>query len=136
MLIPSLQNPIFADAAAAIERTAGCNGYNVLLASSAYSADKEISAVETFLNSRLEGLVLVVANEEKSRALDSLTATGLPFILMFNPVKPTSYSTVSIDNRRATRELVEALLELDHRRTAMIAGKLSESDLSIERQAG
>ncbi len=55
---------------------------------------------------------------------------------MFNPVKPTSYSTVSIDNRRAAYELVDALFELGHYRIAMIVGKLSESDRSIERQAG
>ena len=136
VLIPSLKNPIFADAVAGIERAAGRDGYNVLLASSGYNAEKEMSAVETFLNSRVEGLVMTVVDETKSRALDSLTAAQLPFVLMFNPVRPTSFSTVSIDNRRAARELVIALLELGHHRIAMIAGKLSESDRSIERQAG
>jgi DNA-binding LacI/PurR family transcriptional regulator len=136
VLIPSLKNPIFADAVAGIERIAERNGYNVLLASSGYIEDKEFSAVETFLKSRVEGLILTVTNEENSQALDSLTSTGLPFVLMFNPVKPTSFSTVSIDNRSAACALVERLLELGHRRTAMIAGKLTESDRSIERQAG
>lgn len=136
VLVPSLKNPIFADAVAGIERAAGRNGYNVLLSSSSYSASKEITAVETFLSSRVEGLILTVADEEKSLALDALASAGLPFVLMFNPVKPTSYSTVSIDNRRAAYELVDALLELGHCRIAMIAGKLSESDRSIERQAG
>ena len=92
--------------------------------------------METFLSSRVEGLILTVADEEKSLALDALASTGLPFVLMFNPVKPTSYSTVSIDNRRAAYELVDALFELGHCRIAMIVGKLSESDRSIERQAG
>ncbi len=136
VLVPSLKNPIFADAVTGIERAAEQNGYNVLLASSGYNTEKETFAIETFLQSRVEGLVLTVANEEKSRALDSLSMIRLPFVLMFNPVRETSYSTVSIDNRRAAFDLVETLLKMGHRKIAMIAGKLSESDRSVERRAG
>lgn len=136
VLIPSLKNPIFSDAVAGIERAAVRNGYSVLLASSGYSAEKEVCAVETFLRSRVEGLVLTVADEEKSRALDLLAATNLPFVLMFNPVKPARFSSVSIDNRGAAYELVKALVKMGHRRIAMIAGKLAESDRSVERRAG
>ncbi len=136
VLVPSLKNPIFADAVVGIERAAELNGYNVLLASSGYSADKETSTVETFLSSRVEGLILTVADGESSLALRRLSATQLPFVLMFNPCKQNSYSTVSIDNRLAAFELVDALVKLGHRRIVMIAGKSSESDRSIERQAG
>lgn len=136
VLVPSLKNPIFADAVNGIECAANIKGYNVLLASSGYCANKERCAVETFLNSRVEGLVLTVTDEEKSPALSSLSSAGIPFVLMFNPVKKTSYSTISIDNRKAAFELVCNMLRLGHRRIAMIAGKFSESDRSIERQAG
>lgn len=136
VLVPSLKNPIFADAVNGIEYAAQNKGYNVLLASSGYSTDRESSAVDTFLNSRVEGLVLTVADEEKSQALSSLSSAGIPFVLMFNPVKNSSYSTISIDNRKAAFELVCHMLKLGHRRIAMIAGKFSQSDRSIERQAG
>ena len=136
VLMPSLKNPIFADAVNGIEFAAEQKGYSVLLASSGYSAEKESSAVETFLRSRVDGLVLTVSDEEKSKALESLSATKIPFVLMFNPVKDSSYSTISIDNRKAAFDLVSNLLMLGHRRIAMIAGKFSESDRSIERQAG
>ena len=136
VLVPSLKNPIFADAVNGIEYAAEQKGYNVLLASSGYSEQRESAAVETFLRSRVDGLVLTVADEENSQALDSLSATKVPFVLMFNPVKNSSYSTISIDNRKAAYDLVCSLLELGHRKIAMIAGKFSESDRSVERQAG
>ena len=136
VLVPSLTNPIFADAVAGIEAAAGENGYNVLLSSSGYSTQKEVAAVETFLSSQVEGLVLTVADEESSPAIDSVARSGLPFVLLFNPVKRTGYSTVSIDNRQAACNLTTGLIELGHQRIAMIAGKLSESDRSIERRAG
>ena len=136
VLVPSLKNPIFADAVNGIESAAEQKGYNVLLASSGYSARKERAAVETFLRSRVDGLVLTVADEANSQALETISKTKVPFVLMFNPVKESSYSTISIDNRKASFELVCGLLELGHKRIAMIAGKFSESDRSIERQAG
>lgn len=136
VLVPSLKNPIFADTVAGMERVAGRAGYNVLLASSGYRSEKESSAVETFLGSRVEGMVLTVADETRSRALDTLSATGLPFVLMFNPVRHTGFSTVSIDNRGAAFQLVDELARLGHRRIAMIAGRLAESDRSVERRAG
>ncbi len=136
VLVPSLRNPIFADAVAGMEQVAGQKGYNVLLASSAYQAEREVSVVETFLRSRVEGMALTVADETRSPALESLMSTGLPFVLMFNPVKRSSYSTVSIDNRLAAFQLVDGLVRLGHRRIAMVAGWFSESDRSVERQIG
>lgn len=136
VLVPSLRNPIFADAVAGVELAAKQRGFSVLLASSDYDAAKEVSAVETFLRNRVEGLVLTVADEENSEAIDNLLATQVPFVLMFNPVKKTNFSTVSIDNREAAAELVQTLLGLGHQRIAMISGKGTESDRSKERQAG
>lgn len=136
VLVPSLRNPIFADAVAGIELDAKQRGFSVLLASSGYDSEKEVSAIETFLRNRVEGLVLTVADEESSEALNILSATQVPFVLMFNPVKQTRFSTVSIDNRQAATELVQTLLDLGHQRIAMISGKGTESDRSKERQAG
>ncbi len=136
VLVPSLKNPIFADAVAGIEQSAERLGYRVLLASSRYIQAKEVSAVETFLSSRVEGLVLTVSDEEGSDALRLLSATQIPFVLMFNPCKENSYSTVSVDNRKAARELVSDLIGLGHRRITMVVGNLSESDRSVERCGG
>jgi len=120
-----------------VEHIAEQSGFRVLLASSSYKVTKEISAIETFLSSRVEGLVLTVTDEQSShQALELLDDAKLPFVLMFNPRKVASYSSVSIDNRIAAYELVCELIKKGHQRIAMVAGKLSESDRSVERYAG
>ncbi|MEE9333256.1 MAG: substrate-binding domain-containing protein [Granulosicoccaceae bacterium] len=137
VLVPSLKNPIFADAVSGVEHIAEQSGFRVLLASSSYKVDKEISSIDTFLSSRVEGLVLTVTDEESShQALSLLESAKLPFVLMFNPCKVASYSTVSIDNRLAAYELVSELINKGHQRIAMIAGHLAKSDRSVERYAG
>jgi len=136
VLVPSLKNPIFADAVNGLEQAAGRQGYTVLLVASGYRAEKELSAIETCLRSRVEGMVLTVADENNSRALEVLNSAGIPYVLMFNPAKRRDVSSISIDNRGAAYDLVSSLIELGHERIAMIAGRRSESDRSAERQAG
>jgi len=137
VLVPSLKNPIFADAVSGVEHIAEQSGFQVLLASSSYKVAKEKSAINTFLASRVEGMVLTVTDEQSSSdALAMLETARLPFVLMFNPRKLANRSTVSIDNRQAAYELVCELIGKGHRRIAMVAGNLSESDRSVERYAG
>jgi len=136
VLVPSLKNPIFADAVQGIERAAEKEGYGVLLTSSNYAPEKEVEAVEVFLSNRVEGLIVTVADETSSPALELLRRESVPFVLVFNPALDPGPSAVTIDNRAAARRIVKELIALGHRRIAMIAGSFQASDRSGLRRAG
>ena len=122
VLVPSLRNPIFADAVQGVERAAEAGGYRVLLASSNYLPEKEVAAIDVLLCNRVEGLVLTVADESASRALEFLDRSNVPFVLVFNPARIANHSIVTIDNHGAARDIVSRLVAMGHRRIAMIAG--------------
>lgn len=136
VLVPSLQNPIFADAVQGIERAAEAGGYRILLTSSNYLPEKEAAAIDVLLCNRVEGLVLTVADESTSRALEFLVRAHVPFVLVFNPAGTASHSIVTIDNYAAARDIVSRLMRMGHRRIAMIAGDSQASDRSNLRRAG
>ena len=136
VLVPSLKNPIFADAVQGIERAAERRGYRILLTSSRYAPEKEVDAVEVLLANRVAGLIVTVADEAVSPALVLLKRAGAPFVLLFNPALDPGPSAITIDNQAAARELVEGLIALGHRRIAMIAGSFEASDRSGLRRAG
>ena len=136
VLVPSLRNPIFADAVQGIERAAEAGGYHILLTSSNYLPEKEVAAIDTLLCNRVEGLVLTVADESASRALDFLDHSHVPFVLVFNPARTANHSIVTIDNFAAARDIVGRLMRMGHRRIAMIAGDSQASDRSSLRRAG
>ena len=136
VLVPSLQNPIFADAVQGIERAAEAGGYRILLTSSNYLPEKEVAAIDVLLCNRVEGLVLTVADESASQALEFLDRTHVPFVLVFNPARTASHSIVTIDNYAAARDIVGRLIRMGHRRIAMIAGDSQASDRSNLRRAG
>lgn len=136
VLVPSLRNPIFADAVQGMERAAEAGGYRILLTSSNYLPEKEAAAVDVLLCNRVEGLVLTVADESASRALELLDRSHVPFVLVFNPARTASHSIVTIDNYAAARDIVSRLMRMGHRRIAMIAGDPQASDRSNLRRAG
>ena len=136
VLMPSLKNPVFADAVQGIERAAEARGYQILLTSSRYQSDKELAAVELLLGSRVDGLILTVADEATSPALKVLKREHVPFVLVFNPAKARSQSAVTVDNASAAAEAVSALIAMGHRRITMVAGTFLASDRSCERRAG
>ena len=136
VLVPSLRNPIFAEAVQGVERAAEAGGYRILLASSNYLPEKEVAAIDVLLCNRVEGLVLTVADESASRALDFLDRSHVPFVLVFNPAHTTNHSIVTIDNFAAAREIVGRLIRMGHRRIAMVAGDPQASDRSNLRRAG
>ena len=136
VLVPSLRNPIFADAVQGIERAAEAGGYRILLTSSNYVPEKEVAAIDVLLCNRVEGLVLTVADESASRALEFLDRAHVPFVLVFNPAGTASHSIVTIDNYAAARDIVSRLVRMGHRRIAMIAGDPQASDRSNLRRAG
>ena len=136
VLVPSLRNPIFADAVQGIERAAEVGGYRILLTSSNYLPEKEVAAIDVLLGNRVEGLVLTVADESSSPALDFLDRSHVPFVLVFNPARAGDHSIVTIDNYAAARDIVSRLVQMGHRRIAMIAGDSEASDRSSLRRAG
>ena len=136
VLVPSLKNPVFADAVEGIERTAEAAGYNTLLASSNYQLEKELQAIEVLLSYHVEGIVATVAQEAESPALTRLDRAKVPFVLLFNPVLEPGRSTVTVDNKGAAKALVERLVALGHQRIGMVAGRFEASDRSRLRRAG
>jgi DNA-binding LacI/PurR family transcriptional regulator len=136
VVIPSLRNPIFADAVQGIERQSEAAGYSVLLTCSNYQPEKEIAALEVLLSNRADGVLLTVANERDSAALKLLRRERAPYVLLFNPALDPEVSTVAIDDVTAARAVVKDLIHHGHRTIAMIAGTFRASDRSELRRRG
>lgn len=135
VLVPTLRNPVFADAVEGIDTAGAAAGYDVLLASSRYDRARERRAIETLLEHRVEGVLLTVADAATSTALTLLREARCPFVLLFNPTR-RGEAGVSIDNVAAADDLVSALVARGHRRIDMIAGKMRQSDRSKLRRIG
>jgi DNA-binding LacI/PurR family transcriptional regulator len=136
VVVPNLLNPVFAEQFQAMERAARARGYNLLLATTDYSSERESEVVEELLRQRVDGLVLTVTDAERNHVLQSLTREDTPFVLAYHQTGNAQYSAVSVDNRAGMALATRFLLAAGHRRIAMVAGPAMQSDRARLRYAG
>jgi DNA-binding LacI/PurR family transcriptional regulator len=136
VLVPSLANPVFAESVTGIQDAAREAGWSVLIASSAYDAEREGEAVENLLSHRVGGLLLTVADADHSATLDKLDREGMPYVLVYNQPQRTDRASSTIDNVAAGRDATRALIAAGHDRLAMVAGRFAASDRSQQRYRG
>ncbi len=134
-VVPSLVNPVFADAVQGAQEAAHAAGYQLLLACSNYDEDLELEAVRTLIATRVDALVLTVSNAAGSASLDLVRARQVPCCLMFNSPTPDVPSW-AVDNRAAAGEVAHAFARAGHRHTGFLALRFRGSDRSRERYEG
>ncbi len=136
VVIPSMSNPVFADAVAGINDEARTRGYTLMFTSTDYDRDEELRAVSNLLDYQVDGLILTVADPEHSPVLDMLDETGLPYVLIYNQPTDEKRPTVTIENVAAGREAADALAGLGHVHTGMVSGLFAASDRAKARREG
>lgn len=136
VLVPSLANPVFAESVSGIQDAAREAGWSVLIASSAYEAQRESEAIDNLLSHRVGGLLLTVADADDSATLDGLDREGVPYVLLYNQPDRTDRASATIDNIAAGRDATRAMIAAGHTRLAMVAGRFAASDRSKQRYRG
>jgi DNA-binding LacI/PurR family transcriptional regulator len=137
VMLPTLENAVFAECWRGIEEAALAGGYSLMLVTSGYDPARERERVEYLLRHRVDGMVLTVADAARSTVLDQLDGEGVPYVLAYNQAGPRSRRhSVSVDNRRSACAGVEALIAAGHRRIAVVSGAFVASDRARQRFAG
>ncbi|WP_375173270.1 LacI family DNA-binding transcriptional regulator [Pseudooceanicola sp.] len=134
-LVPSLANPVFAEAVQGVQEALKGSGYQLLIASSNYDAGADNDAIATLLAKEVDGLIVTMAAPDSSAVLKRARQRGTPVSLMFHdPID--GLPTAHVDNFDAAREVARRFAELGHRRTAFLALRFATSDRSRNRYAG
>lgn len=134
-LVPSIVNPVFADAVQVIQSEVLEAGCQLLLMCSDYRADLEEDAVRMLLQRNVEGLILTVSDASASRCLSMLTAQNVRHCLMFNA--PVAGSPAFfVDNHAASAEVARRFADQGHAQTGFLALRFSASDRSRQRFDG
>ncbi|MCH4813450.1 LacI family DNA-binding transcriptional regulator [Vreelandella neptunia] len=136
VMVPSLDNPVFAEQLQAMEVAARASSYSLLVTTSEYSPSREEEIVEEMLRQRVDGLVLTVADAGNSAVLEKLRLENTPCLLVYNPPGNSGYASIGVDNNAAGADATRHLLTLGHERIGMVAGPLLQSDRAQQRYEG
>lgn len=134
-VVPTLDNPIFATGVQGLESRANERGYSLVVASSDYRIDKELRQATMLLERGIEGLMLM--GTEHHPSLYALMKTrGVPHVNSWVNEGDAEHPCIGFDNVEAATRLTSYLLDLGHRRFAMIAGMAAGNDRAAARVEG
>lgn len=115
----ALADPALAELVAGLSEGAADGGYYLLLATQGVRSEAEVGA-ELAQTGRIDGLVLLDPRVEDERAL-LLTAAGVPCVAAGAAGDSLPCPSVGLDLERGAYDATRHLLQLGHRRIAMIA---------------
>ncbi|MGJ7490325.1 LacI family DNA-binding transcriptional regulator [Variovorax sp. ZT4R33] len=134
VVLPTLLNPTFAECLQGIAQAAAAAGYAIIPVTTAYELDEEQRAVNLLLAGNVDGMILVVSNPSNSEALRRLRSVAMPYVLAYN--RHPAHPCVSVDSEAASAGVVARLVQLGHRRIAMVSGTMAASDRAQQRHRG
>ncbi len=134
VVVTTIADLFMSEVVAGIEAAANEGGYSVFLAQSYAEGGRETKVVESFLERRVDG-VLVLASRVGARYTPLLTRMRVPLVLINNQYPEPFEHSVEIDNAPASRALTEYLIRLGHRRIAYIGDRLGHQS-DVERYNG
>jgi len=135
VIVPTLDNAIFARGLQAFQRRMAAAGRHVLLACSDYDPDQE-SDQATNLVARGADALALTGLSQKPALIERLVQRGLPFVHCGSFPAPPGQACAGLRNREAVAKAVRYLVDLGHRRIGMLAGLTAHNDRAAERLAG
>ncbi|MDQ2780601.1 MAG: substrate-binding domain-containing protein [Pseudomonadota bacterium] len=135
VVVPTVDNAIFARGLQAFQRRMAAERYVVLLAFSDYDAAQEEAQVMALLSRGVDALALTGISQRPS-LMARLAQRGLPWVHTGSYPAPAGAACVGFRNREVVTRAVRYLLDLKHRRIAMLAGIAADNDRVSDRIDG
>ncbi len=132
-LLPDLHGEFFSEVIRSIDHAAHHGGFHLLLSSS-HDGEREIVTSFRAMRGRVDGLIVMSPDLDARTAVHSFP-DGFPVVLLNCPADRAGYDSIVIANYEGARAAVNHLLELGHRRIAMITGRERNHD-AAERLRG
>jgi LacI family transcriptional regulator len=125
VVMPDITNAFYPEVIRGIEDTAGQVGYSVILCNSNEDPAKEQQHLSMLFSRRVDGVL--IACSDAATAYDSLIRKRFPIVFFDRLPSGAHRGAVCTDNLDAARSATEYLLQLGHRKIAMITGNLLHS---------
>jgi LacI family transcriptional regulator len=118
-----ISNPLFAQIARGAEVRLRENGYSMLLTNSLVEPELDRQNIELLEQRRADGLIVLLVSETHQPTIDALSDLTVPLVVVERDLPPRVHaSRVLSDHAAGMSSAVEHLLELGHRRIAIIGG--------------
>jgi LacI family transcriptional regulator len=136
VIIPELIHFFFSTVISGIEDVANQAGYNVILAQSNESLEREKKVIKALFNSRVDGMLLSISRETSNYDhIESILSKGVPIVFYDRMYTNPNTSKVIVDDYVGAKEVVNHLIEQGCKRIALLEGTPGLM-ISVDRKRG
>jgi LacI family transcriptional regulator len=122
LIVTDIANPLFAEIVGGAERTLDAAGYAAVLTHSEGNPDRDEEMLRLLRWRQVDGLIVSIADETRAGTIQELNRFEGPCVLLDRSISKLSASAVVADHAAGMREATSHLLELKHRRIALLTG--------------
>lgn len=123
VIIPSAEINFFGSVVHGIEYMANLHGFNVLIYQSNESFEHEQKGIETFLNARVDGILVSMAKEKNDhRHFLNVKKAKMPIVFFDRANDELEIDSIVIDDRKGASMATTHLIEQGYKNIAHISG--------------
>jgi DNA-binding LacI/PurR family transcriptional regulator len=130
VIIPATTNPVFSRTLLALEERAHEMGFQIILAHSLGSPEREEACIQRMLARRVQGLFIhpVYRLQKEVRAYRELEKAAIPTVILGHHAPFTAhFANVETDDLLGSYQLTQHLLALGHTQIAFFTGQVTAS---------
>jgi len=127
IIVSDICNPFFSAIVKAVEDVARTNGYTVLICNADEDGRNEEVAIRLFIERQVSGVIRCSAGANPS-LLEALQQKSIPLIDLDRQSGPPNIDTVILNNELGASLGTRHLIELGHKRIAIVSGPLHLSN--------
>jgi LacI family transcriptional regulator len=121
MVVPDITNVFFASLVQGVETLAERDGYDLLIVSTSEDPANERRRIEALIGRRIDGLIVVPANDESMTAFKGADGSRLPpTVLVDRAAESPGFDTVRADGFAGGYAAARCLIDLGHRDIAVL----------------
>ncbi|WP_299547242.1 LacI family DNA-binding transcriptional regulator [Seonamhaeicola sp.] len=136
VIIPRNNSNFFSSVVENIEGVLNEKGYNVIIAQSNESHEKECDCIDALLSAQVDGIIASMANETTNlKYYQKIKEKGTPLVLFDRGENDLNVDYICIDDYNSSHKVVEHLVDQGCKRIAHIAGS-SHIRIYKEREIG
>lgn len=120
-----IDNPFFTEVARGVERAADEAGLLLILCSSAGSREREDRQLRLLEEQRVAGILMSPIERTPAKSVREIHDRGTPVVLLDRHRSARQWCSAAVNDTSGARLVAEHLVELGHRRIALINGPVS-----------
>ncbi len=121
LVISEITNPYFPELIRGFQSAAWDRGFDVLLCNTEYNPDQTQSVFRRLVESDVRGVAIMTTSVDRNVATE-LAAAGIGVVFCNLAPAETLISNISIDYRDGIVQAIDHVIQLGHRRVAVISG--------------